>query len=58
MCKAKSVLGTVQLKPKLTGCDTYLLKDVYVEYLEGAFHFQKSEFSEVFSLDADYQASS
>ena len=34
--KAKCVLGSVQSKPKLTGCDTYLLKDEYVEFLEGA----------------------
>jgi hypothetical protein len=40
--KAKCVLGHVQNKPKLTGCDTYLLKDEYVQHLEGAFHFVKS----------------
>ena len=31
--KAKCVLGTVQSKPKLTGCDTYLLKNEYVQHL-------------------------
>ena len=48
--KAKTVLGHVHSKPKLTGCDTYLLKDQYVEYLESVFKFQKSKFSEVFAL--------
>ena len=54
---AKTVLGHVHSKPKLTGCDTYLLKDQYVEFLEGAFKFQKSKFTEVFALDTDYEES-
>ena len=36
---AKTVLGHVHSKPKLTGCDTYLLKDQYSDFLEGAFKF-------------------
>ena len=52
---AKTVLGHVHSKPKLTGCDTYLLKDQYVEFLEGAFKFKKSEFTEVLALDTDYE---
>ena len=53
--KAKTVLGHVHSKPKLTGCDTYLLKDQYVEFLEERFNFEKHLFCEVFALDADYQ---
>ena len=53
--KAKTVMGHVHAKPKLTGCDTYLLKDQYVEFLEAFFKFKKREFSEVFALDADFQ---
>ena len=52
---AKMVLGHVHSKPRLTGCDTYLLKDQYVDFLEGAFKFKKSEFTEVFALDTDYE---
>ena len=52
---AKTVLGHVHANPKLTGCDTYLLKDQYVDFLEGVFKFKKSEFTEVFALDTNYE---
>ena len=35
-----------------------MLKDQYVEFLEGAFKFQKSKFTEVFTLDTDYEETS
>ena len=32
-----------------------MLKDQYVDFLEGAFKFKKTEFTEVFALDTDYE---
>ena len=48
--------NTVDANAQVVGLDMYLLKDTYVQWLESEFSFDKSWFTEVFSLDADYEA--
>jgi hypothetical protein len=56
--KANTLLGTVDANATVVGLDTYLLKDTYVQWLESEFDFIKSQFTESFSIDADFEASS
>ena len=54
--RANTLLGTVDANAPVVGLDTYLLKDTYVNWLESEFSFSKEQFTEVFCLDADYEA--
>jgi transposase InsO family protein len=55
--KKNAVVGSVQRKARVLGTDTYLLRDVYVDWLENQLGISKAKLEEAFFLDADYTKS-